>query len=348
MKSTFFYFFILFGFLSCEKKPQTITDTEIKISERLFFSHKKEGINIQSGTMRHFIDNKRLPLENIILLNSSLIGYFEMLDALDQVKGVTSPQYIYSPSVHERIQKGTIQVIGNEQKIDIEKILSLQPDAVFSNYIATQENVYSVLKNNGIEVIFIDEYLEQNPLEKSAYIQLFGALLGKKELAIKQYNAIEKKYNTLREKVKKSQNAPLVMTNEMYGNIWYMPGGNSFLAKIISDAGGNYLLKDNSEVGSVSMSFEQVILDAKNAHVWVNAGAYSSKKELLAVHPQYQLIPVVKSGKVYSLMKAQKGSANNFFEQGNVRADLVLRDYITAFHPHIFPKDSLTFLQELE
>ena len=58
---------------------------------------------------------------------------------------------------------------SNDFKIDLEleKIISLKPDAVFTNYIATFENTYDLLKKNGIEVIFLDEYLEQNPIEKS-------------------------------------------------------------------------------------------------------------------------------------------------------------------------------------
>ena len=37
----------------------------------------------------------------------------------------------------------------------------------FTNYVASFfENTYEVLKKNGIEIIFIDEYLEEKPLEK--------------------------------------------------------------------------------------------------------------------------------------------------------------------------------------
>jgi iron complex transport system substrate-binding protein len=39
------------------------------------------------------------------------------------------------------------------------------------------------LKNNGIQVIFLDEYMEQQPLQKTAYIKLFGKLLGKEKEA---------------------------------------------------------------------------------------------------------------------------------------------------------------------
>jgi iron complex transport system substrate-binding protein len=63
----------------------------------------------------------------------------------------------------------------------VEKIISLKPDAIFTNHIASFDNTYQLLKNNGIQVVFLDEYLEQKPLEKTAYIKLFGKLLEKKK-----------------------------------------------------------------------------------------------------------------------------------------------------------------------
>ncbi|RTZ49301.1 hypothetical protein EJ377_00985 [Chryseobacterium arthrosphaerae] len=36
----------------------------------------------------------------------------------------------------------------------MEKIISMKPDAVFTNYIASFDNAYQLLKNNGIQVVF--------------------------------------------------------------------------------------------------------------------------------------------------------------------------------------------------
>lgn len=348
MKSIFFSILIFLSFLSCEKKTVQEQNSEIKISEILAYSTHPQGVKIKSGTRTIFLDKSKIPLQKIVLLNSSLIGYLEELEALDRVIAVASPHFIYSTAVHQTIDKGQIQSIGNEQKIDIEKIISLQPDAVFTNYISTQENVYSVLKNNGIQVVFIDEYLEQNPLEKSAYLLLLGELIGKKDLAKKKYRIIEKNYQNLKQKAKTFNERPIVMTNEMYGSVWYMPGGKSFLARLISDAGGAYILSNDDQTGAVPMSFEQVMIQAKEANIWVNAGSYTARSEMLSVQPMYKMIPAFKNGTIYSLTRSQKGSANDFFEKGNVRADWVLRDYITVFHPQSFPVDSLTFLHKVQ
>ncbi len=44
----------------------------------------------------------------------------------------------------------------------------------------------------------------------------------------------------------------------------------------------------------------------------------------------------------------QKGDANDYFESGAVRTDLVLRDYIKIFHPEFFPNDTLVYMKELK
>jgi iron complex transport system substrate-binding protein len=101
------------------------------------------------------------------------------------------------------------------------------------------------LKNNGIQVIFLDEYLEQKPLEKTAYIKLFGKLFGKEKEAEAKYREVEKNYNDLKKLALTAKEKPLVLANEMYGDVWYLPGGNTSVAHYISDANAEYILKDN-------------------------------------------------------------------------------------------------------
>jgi iron complex transport system substrate-binding protein len=91
----------------------------------------------------------------VIFLNSTLIGYMTELGLEDKIVGVSSPEYIFSEKVQQLIKAGKIQNVGSEQKYDIEKILALKPDAVFTNYIASFENTYELLKKNGIKIIFL-------------------------------------------------------------------------------------------------------------------------------------------------------------------------------------------------
>lgn len=319
-----------------------------KISENLHYQEQNEEFKLKSGKFQYQFPKKSLPFQKIILLNNSLLGYFLELGQLDKIVGVTGLQYIYSEEVIRRVSTGKIQNVGNEQKYDVEKIIALKPDAVFTNYITSYQNTYDILQKNGINIVFLDEYLEQNPLEKSAYLLIFGKLLGVEKEAQQRYAEIEKNYHQLQGKVQNIDNQPKVLVNEIYGNQWFMAGGKTFVAKYLKDAGASYILKENQETKAVPMSFEEVFVKSKNAYFWVNVGNYRSKKELLAVNPSYQKINAFRNGKIFSLNKRQKGSANDYFERGVVRADWVLRDCIKIFHPQVLPNDTLTFMQELK
>ena len=65
-------------------------------------------------------------------------------------------------------------------------------------------------------------------------------------------------------------------------------------------------------------------------------------------NPNYDKMKVYQSGEIYTIGGSEKGNANDYFESGVVRADWVLKDYITIFHPEIFPKDGLKYMKRLK
>ena len=158
---------------------------------------------------------------------------------------------------------------------------------------------------------------------------------------------IRSDYDELIKLAAKSLRKPQVLTNEIYGSQWYVAGGNSQIAHFIKDANAHYIFGNNSESKSTPKSFEEVFSRAENAEFWVNVGNHKDKKDLLNINPNYAKMKVYQKGAIYTLSGREKGSANDYFESGVVRADLVLKDYIKIFHPEIFPKDSLKYMKKL-
>jgi iron complex transport system substrate-binding protein len=333
---------------SCKSPENQEQKKWITISNRIHYQKFKDYFELKSGKYLYKIPKSKLPFKKVVLLNASLVGYFTSMQKENSIVGISSPEYIYSQNILQLIDQKKIISVGDEAKYDLEKIISLQPDAVFTNYIENFENTYSLLKKNGIEVIFIDEYLEEIPLEKSKIVELFGEFLGCKSKADSVYQTIEKDYYSLSNLAKKEKVKPVVIANEMYGNLWYMPGGNTVSAHLISDAGATYILEDNKDSKAVPMSFEEVFAQAQKAQFWVNIGIYTNKKSLLAINPIYSKLPVFDHGKLFAITAKQRDRANDYFESGVVRADLVLKDYIKIFHPNLLPNYQLTFLKELQ
>ncbi|PZU78404.1 MAG: ABC transporter substrate-binding protein [Chryseobacterium sp.] len=341
--------FFLFS-VSCKKEIPQKSNENITISSRVNYIENSDNLILTSGKFKNIIPSKKLPFKSAMLLNSSLIGYFSELGLEERLIGVSSPEYIFSNKIHQLISENKIQNIGNEQKYDIEKILSNKPDVIFTNYVPNFENTYDILKKNGIELIFLDEFLEQNPLEKTKYLLLFGKLFGAEEKAEKAFKNIEDNYKKIKALASKKTNRPNILCNEMYGSQWFLPGGKSFVAKLINDAGGNYILKDNKESSSVPLSFEEVFVKAENVNYWINISPHQNKKELLILNPNYSKMKVFNSGSLFMINNREKDNANDYFETGVVRCDLVLRDYFKIFHPEntTFAKDPLIYMKELK
>ena len=117
---------------------------------------------------------------------------------------------------------------------------------------------------------------------------------------------------------------------------------------MIADANAKYINAENSDSKAVLLSFEEVFAKSQNAEFWVNVGNHQFKKELLQINPNYTKMNVYHHGKLYTVSGREKGSANDFFESGVVRSDLILKDYIKIFHPELLPDYNLTYLKPLK
>lgn len=348
MKLKFLLIITFLSVISCKQEQKKSHDDVVSLSAKLNYKDEGGNFHFESGKFKYDFKSNKIPFKKVILLNSSLLGFISEIGAENTIIGVASPEYIYSEKINNLIKQRKIQNVGNDQKYDVEKIISLKPDAIFTNYIASFDNTYQLLKNNGIQVIFLDEYMEQKPLEKTAYLKLFGKLFGKEEIAEKKYSEIEKNYNELKQLALKSKSQPKVLANEMYGDIWYLPGGRTFTANYIADANADYILKNNAEEKAVTMSFEEVYAKSGKTQYWVNAGNHLSKQELLNINPYYGKLEVFNKGKIYGVTAKEKQKSNDFFESGVVRSDLILKDYIKIFHPELLPDYQLTYLKELQ
>jgi len=73
---------------------------------------------------------------------------------------------------------------------------------------------------------------------------------------------------------KKATLKPTVLSGNMYKDVWYTPAGNSFEAKLINDANGDYLWKNSKGTGSLSLSIEAILEKGQNANIWLGGGSF--------------------------------------------------------------------------
>ncbi|MXV37229.1 ABC transporter substrate-binding protein [Flavobacteriaceae bacterium Ap0902] len=291
----------------------------------------------------------QLPFENVVTTSASAVAYLDALDEVDKIKGAYDTNWIYNENLHRQVENKETQDLGNSNGMELEQLLQLNPDAVMVFSDPNKTQLYDQLEENGIQIIYVDEYLDQTPLGRTEYLKFYGLLTGKYEQANELFNQIEKDYTTLKEKVNSVEHKPTILANVMRGDIWYLPGGKSFSAQFFADAGGDYLWKEDTTEGSINLDFEQVYDKAKDAEFWLNASDYKTISQLNDAHKNHRWFQAYKEGNVYSFAKrTNENGANDFFETGTVRPDLVLKDLISILHPEVLPDHELYFYQKLE
>ncbi len=341
----------LITFIGCKEKE--VTDENIKLEIFSFKYSPNIEVKYNDRIMEYrflFHESEfnqiRLPLKRIIVNGTSSLGFIEALNARENIIAVTNPHYVYDSIIQKNIKKGIIENIGIQGSVDVEKIVKLNPDAFLSYSDPNMIKIHQKLKKLGISVILIDDFKEETPLGRAEWIKFFGVLLGKREAATSFFNQIETQYNQLKKEYRSQEIKPQVLVDVMYGDVWYLPNNQSFLTHFIQDAGGEYVFRKEKKE-TLNFSFERVFKEAKNADVWINASNIQWLQELEAKNHNYALFEAFKKGKVYSLTGNVKDEANNYFEEGMVRPDLILKDLTQIFHPSEENQQKLKFYKKL-
>lgn len=341
-------------FITCKKDSNEliakIPTSKFLYLEKMTWIESAESLTLESNGKKLNFALDELPLKSAMVVPTSVIAYMDELGLTEKITGISQSDYVFNPKIHSLIHENKIAKIGSFNEIFIENVLLHKPDIFISTSSPTLAKYHELLQNKGVKILLIDEYEELTPLAKAEYIKIVGKLFGKENEANQRFLEIEKNYLEIQSTIKeKTNNKPSVFVNQIYGDVWYMPGGKSFQSLLIQDAGGNYLWKIDSSTGSLNLSFESVFEKANDANFWINAGDYPSKKALLATYPNYEWFAAYKNGNIYNWNKRmnEKG-ANDYFETGVVRPDLVLKDLASIFHPDFFPKHELFFYKKLE
>lgn len=290
-----------------------------------------------------------VPVKTIIATSTTHIPSLEMLDEVNSLVGFPQMDYISSEKVRARIDAGKIKELGNNQDLNTEVILDLQPDVIVGYGIDNKNPTLDNLQKSGLKVILNGDWNEETALGKAEWIKFFGALYGKQEEAGEIFNKIEKDYLKTLEIAKRTKTAPTVLVGDMFEDRWYLPKGTSWGSQLIRQANGNYLWKETSGTGSLSLSFETVFEKAKSADLWITSGQFSSLKEMTDMNPHYAKFDAFGNKNVYTFSR-KKGKTGGilYYELAPNRPDLVLKDLVKILHPELLAGYKPFFFEKLQ
>lgn len=291
-----------------------------------------------------------VPLEKVVCLSSSHVAFVDALGLADAIAGVSGARYITNEKILRGYEEGKVTDVGYDTNLNYELLASIRPDLVFIYGVGGENTaVTEKLKELGINVVYIGEYLEETALGKAEWIVPFGELFGIRGEAEEIFDGIAGRYERMKELAAVTEKRPRVMLNSPYRDVWFVPGGKSYMAALIGDAGGEYIYKDNDSTVSIPVSGEAAYLAVSGADVWLNPNQARSLKELTAQNPKFSDIPVVRNGRVYNATKrSTTGGGSDFWESGVLRADRVLEDMILILHPGLISDGKLYYFERLE
>jgi iron complex transport system substrate-binding protein len=141
---------------------------------------------------------------------------------------------------------------------------------------------------------------------------------------------------------------PAVLVNTPFQGVWYVPGGQNFLAAYLRDAGADYPWAADTGRASLPLSLEDVLTRAQDASVWLNVPV-RTKAELLAMDRRLGLFAAFRSGQVYSHAARQSpGGGYDYFETGTVEPDVILADLVSILRPGFAPGRALVYYRKVE
>jgi iron complex transport system substrate-binding protein len=376
MRHYFFLIVLFFGFIQCKQSENSANQNTsaqnsiqyaegfsiekyddfsvIKVSnaypeakDKYTYVLHKKGVQIPDSLQQ--FTAIEVPIKKVIVTSTTHIPALESLGVEQTLIGFPTTDYISSEKTRALIDAGKVRELGNNQGLNTEVILDIQPDVIVGFSVDGDLKTYKNLEKNGQKIIFNGDWTEKTPLGKAEWIKLFGALYNLDEKANEIFNSIEKEYNSVLTLAKNTKTQPTIFAGSIYKDQWFLPQGDSWAAYFLRDANGNYLWKETTGTGSISLSFESVLDKAKDADFWIGPGQFTSIDEILNANPNYQYFKAVKNKNIYSF-STKKGRTGGviYYELAQNRPDLVLKDIVKILHPEVLPDYELFFFEQLK
>ena len=376
ISTTALLFFVLVSCIECKQKTisnKKTTESKNQIQYAKGFSIVNyEGYSIltvknpwpkATKTYRYILKEKNgivpdslkknpiiaVPIKKIVVTSTTHIPSLEMLGEEKSLVAFPNLNYISSEKVRALIDGKKIKEIGNNQSLNTEVLIDLQPNVIIGYGIDNNNPTLDNLQKSGLKVMLNGDWNEETPLGKAEWLKFFGALYGKQKQANDIFSKIATEYFATIAIAKKAVTKPTVLAGDMFEDKWYLPKGTSWGSQLLKEANANYLWAETTGTGSLSLSFETVLERGENADVWITSGQFGSLKAMTDASPHYSQFKAFNKKKVYSFTR-KKGKTGGvlYYELAPNRPDIVLKDILKIMHPELVPDYELFFFEKLK
>lgn len=291
------------------------------------------------------------PVRKVVCVATNHITALDMLGLADSIAGVANVELIFNQRIADKVKQGLIASIGSGEP-NYEKIVELNPAFVITSGSWDGGDKMKVKLNSlHLKSVLNVDYMEQEPLARAEWLKFTAAFYDKEAEADSIFSQIEARYLALKAKAQSVSQQPTVFVNIPFKEIWYMPCGDNYMTRIIADAGGNFLWKNDTANNGLNLNldYEAVYARAANADYWLCNGFVRSLADIEAADKKNTFFKAYQTGKVYNTDKRGTPAGGfDFWESGTTAPDKVLADMIYIFHPELLPEHQLYYYRKLQ
>ena len=288
------------------------------------------------------------PIERVVVTSTTHIPTLEMLGVEHTLVGFPQTNYISSEKTRALIDAGKVKDIGQNEQINIELLIDLQPELVIGFSINNSNPTYETIQKANIPVVYNGDWTEGTPLGRAEWIHFFAPFFQKEAKAKEVFKDIADNYLEAKKLATKATTKPTVLAGAMFKDIWYLPAGESFQAQYLIDANAAYIWADSKGTGSLSLSAESVLDKAADTDIWIGPGRFKTYEDMKEANRLYAEFAPFKNKKIYTTANTiGKTGGTMYYELAPTRPDIVLKDIIKAIHPEILPNYQPFFFKPL-
>lgn len=283
-----------------------------------------------------------------VAISTTQTAMFEALGVTDQLVGIGQADYLYSPTLHSLVAKGRLIAVAPGGELNTETVLSLGPTYLLLAGGEADAAHLQALRDAGITVLPNSDWLEPHPLGRAEWLLLVGALTGRYDQAEAYLQTVRHTYDSLAVLARAATPRPVVVGGAPYNDVWYVPGGRSYLARLLQDAGAAYPWASDTSTGSLALALETVLPIALEADIWLNPGQVPTQQDVEARHPILRTCKPLRNHRLYGYYaRVTPEGGNDYFERGALEPHIVLKDLVKLFHPDLVPEHSWVYYRHL-
>ena len=171
--------------------------------------------------------------------------------------------YVNTPAVRRMIEEGALQEAGSGTGVNTETLIDLDPRLILTFAYGNPEyDTHPKLVEAGLPVALTAGYMETTPLGRTEWLKATALFFNQEAAAEKVFEKIATSYTEMSVLASAVAERPTVLVGIARRDSWRVPGGNSYFARYVADAGGSYLWRDDDSTGSIPLSMESVFEQA--------------------------------------------------------------------------------------